>query len=433
MKALSVLAMLLILVAGGPVGCSNETTAPEITIPEGDDPIIVAGSYPIVDTSQETSYDNANAIASPAAGEAFYGQDSQYNGAQPSYVVSDDGLTVYDAVTGLTWQKSPDTNGDGVIGPTDKMTWSGCQAYPAVLNVAEFGSYSDWRLPTIKEQYSLILFTGIDPSGYTGDPSSLVPFIDTDHFDFAYGDESAGERIIDSQYASSNIYAGSSGPMQLLFGVNFADGRIKGYGMMMPGGREKTFFVMCVRDNTSYGINDFVDNNDGTITDSATGLMWEQDDSGVDAPDGLNWEEALARVEMLNTAEHLGHSDWRLPNVKELQSILDYGRSPETTSSAAIDPLFNATSITNEAGQADYPYYWSSTTHAHFMGGNAAAYVSFGRAMGYMEGSWVDVHGAGAQRSDPKAGNPADYPFGNGPQGDAIRIYNFVRVVRDAE
>ena len=60
------------------------------------------------------------------------------------------------------------------------------------------------------------------------------------------------------------------------------------------------------------------------------------------------------------------------------------------------------------------------------------AYVTFGRAMGYMNSTWVDVHGAGAQRSDPKAGNPADYPTGNGPQGDAIRIYNYVRLVRDA-
>ncbi len=51
--------------------------------------------------------------------------------------------------------------------------------------------------------------------------------------------------------------------------------------------------------------------------------------------------------------------------------------------------------------------------------------------MGYMNGSWLDVHGAGAQRSDPKQGNPADYPYGRGPQGDAIRIYNYARCVRD--
>jgi hypothetical protein len=44
----------------------------------------------------------------------------------------------------------------------------------------------------------------------------------------------------------------------------------------------------------------------------------------------------------------------------------------------------------------------------------------------------IDVHGAGAQRSDPKAGDPAQYPYGRGPQGDDIRIYNYVRCVRDA-
>ena len=42
----------------------------------------------------------------------------------------------------------------------------------------------------------------------------------------------------------------------------------------------------------------------------------------------------------------------------------------------------------------------------------------------------LDVHGAGAQRSDPKVGDPQDYPHGRGPQGDVIRIFNFVRCVR---
>lgn len=42
----------------------------------------------------------------------------------------------------------------------------------------------------------------------------------------------------------------------------------------------------------------------------------------------------------------------------------------------------------------------------------------------------MDVHGAGSQRSDPKAGDPSRFPYGRGPQGDVIRIYNFVRAVR---
>jgi hypothetical protein len=115
------------------------------------------------------------------------------------------------------------------------------------------------------------------------------------------------------------------------------------------------------------------------------------------------------------------------PNVKELQSIVDYSRSPDTNQSAAIDPVFNSTSISNEANQNDYPYYWSSTTHENMTNGGNTSYVSFGRAMGNMEGNWMDVHGAGAQRSDPKAGDPDNYPDGHGPQGDAIRIFNYVR------
>jgi hypothetical protein len=113
-----------------------------------------------------------------------------------------------------------------------------------------------------------------------------------------------------------------------------------------------------------------------------------------------------------------------------LQSIVDYGRSPDTSNSAAIDPIFDISTITSEAGGEDYPFYWSSTTHANMRSGDAGAYVSFGRAWGYMGGSWLDVHGAGAQRSDPKSGDPANYPQGRGPQGDAIRINNFARCVR---
>jgi hypothetical protein len=327
------------------------------------------------------------------------------------------------------WQQSPDTDGDGDIDADDKRSYDQAVAMTSTLDL---GGYTDWRLPTIKELYSLIDFNGIDPSGYEGtDTSGLIPFIDTAYFDFAYGDTSADERIIDAQYASSNLYVSNTANDggRTMFGVNFADGRIKGYGLTFFGS-DKTFFVIYVRGNTGYGHNDFTDNGDLTITDYATGLMWSQDDSET----GLNWEEALAWVEQKNAQNYLGYSDWRLPNAKELQSIVDYSRSPATTGTAAIEPLFNATSITNEADQSDYPFYWSSTTHANWTAtpGAFGVYVAFGRAMGYMNGTWVDVHGAGAQRSDPKAGDPADWPTGNGPQGDAIRIYNYVRLVRDA-
>ena len=270
-----------------------------------------------------------------------------------------------------------------------------------------------------------IHFTGGDPSGYEGtDSSGLTPFIDDTAFAFSYGDTSNNERLIDSQWMTSSIYeAAVMGGQECFFGVNFADGRIKCYPTAgQPGGGG--FFAVYVRNTTGFGQNDLVDHTDGTVTDQATGLMWQQDDSG----EGMVWEAALSHCEELPLG---GYDDWRLPNAKELQSIVDYSRCPDTTSSAAIDPVFSVSSITNEAGQDDYPFFWASSTHATWNGGgHAAAYVCFGRCLGYMNGAWMDVHGAGAQRSDPKVGDPTDYPEGHGPQGDAIRIYNHVRCVR---
>ncbi len=395
--------------------CNKENPAAAGELPDIRD-------YPVAGTNQTTCYNNTVAIAAPAQGEAFYGQDAQYRNNPPQYRNNGDG-TVTDFVTGLQWTRTPDLNGDGAINSKDKRTYA--QALQGASACRE-GGYSDWRLPGIKELYSLILFSGKDPSGYSGTSTAgLVPFIDTGYFDFAYGDVDAGERIIDAQFASSTRYIDVTMVQdETLFGVNFADGRIKGYGLSLFG-KDKTFYVLYVRGNSNYGVNAFTDNGDGTITDKATHLMWMQTDNGA----GLRWEDALRYAD---TTTYAGHSDWRLPSVKELQSIVDYQRSPGITGSPAIDPLFHCTAITNEAGQADYPYYWSGTTHANWtlMPGVNAAYLSFGRAMGYMMGAWRDVHGAGAQRSDPKAGDPGDYPQGHGPQGDAIRIYNYVRLVR---
>ncbi len=382
-------------------------------------------SYAIVDTNQSKTYGNTSEISAPAEGQPFYGQDAQIDGNQPSYADNGDG-TVTDLVTGLMWQQ----------GYSGKMTYSEAVA---LADSFELASYTDWRLPTIKELYSLIDFSGEDVNPEAG--SANDPFIDTETFDFEYGDTSAGERIIDSQWATSTLYTGSSNFGQLMFGVNFADGRIKGYGTgYVPGRGEKTFFVRFVRGNTAYGENDFVDNGDGTITDLATGLMWSQADSGSISSSGgdviasnggaMDWEEALAYVVELNNANYLGYSDWYLPNAKELQSIVDYTRSPGATNSAAIDPIFNATSITNEDGQLDWGFYWTGTTHVSQRGGQAAVYIAFGRGLGYMNGQFIDVHGAGCQRSDPKTGSPS---YGFGPQGDVQRVANFVRVVRDVD
>ncbi len=380
--------------------------------------------YAIVGTNQTKFYDNFNEISAPAENESFYGQDASYPSNSLDYTNNGDG-TITDNITGLMWSQSPDLDNNGVINYNDKLTYDEALSDSKTFSLA---GYSDWRLPTIKELYSLIIFSGLDVDPTSG--FGATPFINTNYFEFAYGDMDAGERIIDAQFATSTLDVGDShfGGGHLMFGVNFADGRIKGYPTgTMPGRTTgKKFYVLYVRGNENYGENNFADNGNGTITDAATGLMWMQNDSEK----GMTWEEALKYAENQKFA---GYNDWRLPNIKELQSIIDYSRAPGLTNSAAIDPIFVCTHIQNEAGQPDFPYYWSSTTHANKHGGNEAAYVSFGRAMGYFNGVWQDVHGAGAQRSDPKIGDPGEYPYGHGPQGDAIRINNYVRLVRNAK
>lgn len=388
-----------------------------------------ASPFPVPDTGEITCYGEKEAIDCPSVGEAFFGQDAQVDGTPMDFTDNGDG-TVTDNVTGLMWVQTPDINNDGEINIADKMTYDEALAFAETLDV---GGYDDWRIPDIKEMYSLMDFRGVDPSGFEGTGTSeLTPFIDRDYFDFGYGDTEAGERVIDAQLASSTLSVSGTGPLHepTMFGVNYADGRIKGYGLTLFG-KDKTFYVMAVRGDEGYGENAFTDNGDQTVTDAATGLMWTQNDSG----NAMSWEDALAWAERANDAGYLGYDDWRLPNVKELQILVDYTRSPDTSDSAAIDPVFSVTNIVNEAGEMDYPVYWTSTTHANWTknAGNHASYVNFGRAMGYMRNNWVDVHGAGAQRSDPKVGVASDFPEGFGPQGDAIRVTNHARLVRDAD
>jgi hypothetical protein len=373
--------------------------------------------YPIVGTNQTKFYNDSGEIAAPAQGKPYYGQNASYPGNVPSYTNNGDG-TITDNVTGLMWVQERGS----------KVTWDIAVAGASTNRTA---GYSDWRMPTIKELYSLIRFNGVNgPNNMV--TTGFIPFIDTNYFGFAYGSGIGTERVMDCQDWSATEYVSTTMNNQAtIFGVNFADGRIKGYPKYEPssgGAVGYKLYVRYVRNNPNYGKNSFKDNGDGTITDLATKLMWSKEDSKK----GLSWPDALAWVQTQNAANYLGRNDWRLPNTKELQSIVDYTRSPATTNSPAIDTnYFNCTGITNEAGQGDYPYYWSSTVLLDGGPKPSATYIAFGRAMGYVRGSWTDVHGAGSQKSDIMTGNPANNPNGRGPQGDAVRINNFVRLVRD--
>jgi hypothetical protein len=359
-----------------------------------------AGCFPVVGTSQTKCWDSAGNIITPDLGEVFFGQDSQFEHIIPIYTKSNDGLTVKDEVTGLTWQQSHDT---------EIYYWAETQTVVDNLNEQNYGGYSDWRVPTIKELYSL------------WNASTGWPYIDANYFTISYSNE---EGLSHAIFWSSDKYTGVFGNIsgntpgaELAFGVNFGTGHIKAYSIA-EGPRH---FIRCVRGNLAYGVNLFQNNNDGTISDLATGLMWPQADNGS----GIDWEHALAYAQTQNNANYLGYNDWRLPNSKELQSLVDYTRSPYATNAAnagpAINALFSCTGILNDGGKADYPYDWTSTSAIPNANGTYAYawYVAFGRAE---DGNGEDLHGAGAVRFDAKV-------LGSGAGEE--RVLNYVRLVRN--
>jgi hypothetical protein len=112
----------------------------------------------------------------------------------------------------------------------------------------------------------------------------------------------------------------------------------------------------------------YTDNGDGTITDAATGLMWEKlaDDGGIHDKDNLyTWDDAFAvKLAALNgVGGFAGHTDWRVPNVKELQSIVNYEAVDPAVSAAFNTGCTGGCMVTTCSCTAS-TYHWSSSTYA---------------------------------------------------------------------
>lgn len=191
---------------------------------------------------------------------------------------------------------------------------------------------------------------------------------------------------------------------------NFLDGHLKsGFN----NSSTFTFFYRCVRGAEIGASNSFTDNGDSTVTDNNTGLVWQQTnatESGTDYQ--FTWQAALSYCENLSLG---GNADWRLPNVKELQSIVDYTDAADST-----DSVFTFNQTANTGG-----FFWSSTTDEETP--SFADYVCFGPCWNYTMNA--DIHGPGAQRSSPKYDN-GNLPTSLGDQEDLVQADNYVRCVR---
>lgn len=297
--------------------------------------VMIIYTIPLPDTGQTTSY------------TTIFGEDSDYTINPQSYSKLDasgndlaDSATewamVRDNVTGLIWEAKTD---DGGIHDKDNVyTWYDPDAdYPGTpgdgtdtqdfideLNAENYGGHSDWRLPTRME---------------------LAMLVNADENDTSIN-ETYFPNTMSSYYWSSTTSAYNS---DHAWRVGFSYGYVNG-----AHDKSGSYYLRAVRGGQLLQAN-LIDNSDGTVTDTSTGLMWQQDEAG-----SMNWADALTYCENLSLA---GYDDWRLPNRNELQSIVDDGEHDP-----AIDIVFFP--------GAEWSYYWSSTTCTYYS--DFAWHVGFG-------------------------------------------------------
>jgi len=234
------------------------------------------------------------------------GEDSDYSLNPPGFIIQDN-LTAIDTVTGLQWQRT-----DG-----GEMTFESAGLYCDTLTL---GGFSDWRLPNCHELFSLLHHDKPNPAL----PDAVFPKTAAEYW------WSSQSQVNDNTKAWVTNAGGGVG------------NHLK--KETLSAGGTKHFHVRAVRDilPPKEFQSRFIQNADGTITDNLSGLMWKQQPF----QDSLSWESALQSAEETNFA---GASDWRLPNIKELQSLND-----ENYSNPSINPIFNS--------QISAGKYWSSTS-----------------------------------------------------------------------
>ena len=271
----------------------------------------------------------------------FYGQDNNYKINAPSYIkldsqgkevasTSTSWAMAKDNITGLFWAvKEPGNGSPNYTNPHDAdntYAWDNVNNdFLAKLNdeTYPFGNFKDWRLPTVQELHLIVNYAGTSP------------FIRDDYFPGML-----------AKYWTAGLYKTDE---TSAWYVDFEEG-----GKVDYASKTGEYYVIAVRGGTSPATDRFVDNEDGTITDTDTGLMWLKGDIPVPSDDPtnwgtanpLNWEGALLACEAVVFAEY---DDWRLPNKKELFSLIDASKNA---------PAMDNTIFLNPSAE-----YWSSTSY----------------------------------------------------------------------
>ena len=240
---------------------------------------------------------------------------------------------------------------------------------PSVNSGSGLCGRSNWRLPTVHEieglaDYDAVVAVVADD----GSTSYSTPTIDTDYFPYALASQYqwywTSHLNVDPDV---NTGGGSSTSNYFAWTYGSAESRTRSGTGSTVGTTDRYNFVRLVSSSTAvashfsdYSNDRYTDNGDGTISDHQTGLMWSKCSYGqtYDANDANSdgiicegspafgtWQQAFAWA--ADSTDH-GHSDWRLPNIKELGSIVDFG---------SAKPAINQNIFPNTASGP----YWTST------------------------------------------------------------------------
>jgi hypothetical protein len=242
---------------------------------------------------------------------------------------------VTDLVTGLAWQDTNET-GDGEI----IFDWAEAQSYCSELTL---NSHSDWRLPTIHELKSLVVYSKKYPAMTEALENNIKTF----------------EESFNDSYWSSTLDASNSTMAWIVGSFYGQDGFYPIFNWAK---------VRCVRGKESMTSVYKREESLGIIMDTTTNLVWQDDYSeNNNSIKKAFYSDALNYCESLILAQK---DDWRLPNINELYSLID-----KTRTYPSIDPSFKKV-VASE--------YWSSTTDIKYPDNQWTVNFAFG-----MDGTWV--------------------------------------------